>query len=302
MKQFAIALSTLFFSSCVFSQEWMPERPISFYELQTEKLALTTEDPTHGLELTDETLEDPFIDKTSRPYGFGRELDDHSPADYDGLKKDAAYYFGYQFFIIAALYVMPESVSAWTDEQKDKYNFTKWRENVTHPRWDPDDWYINYVLHPYWGLTYYTRGRERGLTEMGAFWYSVGLSTMYEFGLEALFEPVSIQDVFVTPGVGSLMGYYLEDVRREIKSQREFSGWDKTILVATDPLGSLNTIVDNFFGIGTGVESELALQTYYQSPAITSFDQRRWEGDPYASKLNPVLTDYVGLELTLQWH
>ena len=302
MKHFVIALCTLLFTCSAFGEEWTPQSQPSFYEPAVENLVLDDTENTHGLDLSSEALEDPFIDKASRPYGFGRELDDQSPADYAGLRKDAAYYFGYQFFIIAGLYVLPESVSAWTDEQKEKYNFTKWRHNVTHPRWDPDDWYINYVLHPYWGLTYYTRGRERGLSESGAFWYSFGLSTMYEFGLEALFEPVSIQDVFVTPGVGSLMGYYMEDVRREIKSQRTFSGWDKTILIATDPLGTLNTIVDNFFGISEGVESDLELQTFYQSPALTSFDQRRWEGDPYESRLNPVLTDYLGIELTLQWH
>jgi hypothetical protein len=300
MKRIVIALCSLFFSSSVFSQEWMSTRAISFYETQAEKFTLTETTSTLGLDLSDESLEDPFIEKASRPYGFGRELDDQSPADFAGLRKDTAYFLGYQFFIVAALYYLPESVSAWTDGQKEKYDFEKWRYNVKHPHWDGDQFYINYILHPYWGMTYYTRGRERGLTETGAFWYSFGLSTLYEFGLEALFEPVSIQDVFVTPGVGSLMGYYVEGVRREIKSQRDFSVWDKTILIATDPIGSLNTIVEGMFS--SGVDSKLELQTFYRSPALTSFDQRRWEGDPYASRLNPIVMDYVGLELTLQWH
>lgn len=274
-------------------------RSLSFYETQAEKLALAAATNTPALDLAEGSLEDPFVDKRSRPYGFGRELDDQSPADFDGLTRDTAYFFGYQFFIIATLYYMPEDISAWTDDQKEEYNFEKWWHNVKHPQWDRDEWYINYILHPYWGMTYYTRGRERGLTETGAFWYSFGLSSLYEFGLEALFEPVSYQDIVVTPVVGSLMGYYLEDVRREIKSQREFSVWDKTILIATDPIGTLNTMVDNFFG--DGVESKMALQTFYQSPALTSFDQRRWESDPYESRLNPIIVDYVGLELTLQW-
>jgi hypothetical protein len=243
-------------------------------------------------------MDEPFSGPPERPYGYGRELGDTSPADYDGLKRDTAYFFGYQFFIVGALYVMPESVSSWSDEQKEEYTFEKWKDNVTHPRWDPDEWYINYILHPYWGMTYYTRGRERGLTESGAFWYSFTLSAIYEFGLEALFEPVSIQDIIFTPGLGAVLGWYLEDFRREIKAQRSFSTWDKTVLIATDPLGTLNTITDNLFGVG--VESEVELRSFYRSPAITSSEHWRLDDD-YERRLNPIVTDYLGLEMTLRW-
>jgi hypothetical protein len=239
------------------------------------------------------------LEPSERPYGFGRELDDTNPANYPGLRHDAAYFFGYQFFIVGLLYAMPESVSSWSEEQKEEYTFEKWWDNVSHPRWDPDEWYINYILHPYWGMTYYTRGRERGLSESGAFWYSFTLSSIYEFGLEALFEPVSIQDIIFTPGVGALMGWYFEDTRREIKQQRTFSAWDKTILIATDPLGTLNTMIDNLFGIG--VESDLALRTFYQSPDLKQPDNTNLIS-PHRAHTDPVATDYIGLQLTLHWH
>ena len=29
------------------------------------------------------------------------------------------------------------------------------------PVWDDDEFYLNYILHLYWGATYYMRGRER---------------------------------------------------------------------------------------------------------------------------------------------
>jgi hypothetical protein len=234
-----------------------------------------------------------------RPYGFGRELDDTRPADFPGLRRDAAYFFGYQFFIVGLLYAMPENISAWTEEQKEEYTFDKWWDNVTQPRWDPDEWYINYILHPYWGMTYYTRGRERGLSETGAFWFSFTLSSIYEFGLEALFEPVSVQDVIFTPAVGSLLGWYFEDTRREIKQQSSFSFWDKTILIATDPLGTLNTMVDGLFGVG--VESELELRTFYRSPGFRSFPQANWNTLD-STQTDPVIGDYIGIQLTLHLH
>jgi hypothetical protein len=278
--------------------DWLPVRTVSFYETaSTESLLaqlLTT--PYPGISALEEIAP---LKREERPYGFGRELDDTSPVDYPGLRHDAAYFFGYQFFIVGLLYVMPEDVSAWTEEQKEEYTFDKWWDNVSHPRWDPDKWYINYILHPYWGMTYYTRGRERGLSETGAFWFSFTLSSIYEFGLEALFEPVSIQDIIFTPGLGALLGWYFEETRREIKQQSTFSIWDKTILIATDPLGTLNSMVDNLFGVG--VESELALRTFYQTPNFIESGEADWS-KPYQVHSDPIETDYIGLQLTLRWH
>ncbi len=294
-----IALFLLLFANLAQGHEWLPESPVSFYESSGDRQILRSALWQQQIEVAQMEMDEPFSGPPERPYGFGRELGDTSPADFDGLKRDTAYFFGYQFFIVGALYVMPESVSSWSDEQKEEYTFEKWKDNVTHPRWDPDEWYINYILHPYWGMTYYTRGRERGLTESGAFWYAFTLSAIYEFGLEALFEPVSIQDIIFTPGLGAAMGWYLEDFRREIKSQRSFSTWDKTILIATDPLGTLNTITDNLFGVG--VESEVELRSFYRSPAITRSERWRLDDD-YERRLNPIVSDYLGLEMTLRWH
>jgi hypothetical protein len=296
-KPFTLFL--LLFANLAQSNEWLPESPVSLYESEIDRQILRAALWEQQVDMDGMAMDEPFSGPPERPYGFGRELGDTSPADFDGLKRDTAYFFGYQFFIVGALYVLPESVSAWTDEQKEEYTFEKWKDNVTHPRWDPDEWYINYILHPYWGMTYYTRGRERGLTESGSFWYAFTLSAIYEFGLEALFEPVSIQDVIFTPTLGAALGWYLEDFRKEIKSQSSFTTWDKTLLIATDLLGTLNTITDDLFGVG--VESEVEFRTFYRSPAITSSEIWRLNDD-YERRLNPVVTDYLGLELTLRWH
>jgi hypothetical protein len=299
MKRILPALCALLSTQFAFGQEWQAQRPVSFYETSADMRLLAASLDATPFGLSDPGMHEPFNDAPERPYGFGRELDDQSPADFNGLTRDTAYFFGYQFFIVGILYVLPESVSAWSDEQKEEYTFEKWKDNVTHPRWDPDKWYINYILHPYWGMTYYTRGRERGLTGVGSLGYSFLLSSIYEFGLEALFEPVSIQDVIVTPVVGSLWGWYVEDTRRAIKSQSEFSGWDKTILIATDPIGSLNTIVDGWFGVG--VESEMAFRSFYRSPAITEWERQSLDA-PFENQLDPVVPDYLGIELKLHWH
>jgi hypothetical protein len=190
------------------------------------------------------------------------------PADRDGAKRDAWYFLGYQVVGVAVLYLAPESISGWTDEDKNEYNFVKWRDNVTNPVWDGDEWYVNWILHPYWGSAYYIRARERGLNRNQAFWYSAMLSAMWEYGAEALIEPVSIQDLIFTPVLGALVGEYLfTPWRNAILAKPGSLQWsDRVALVLTDPLGAINGTVDRWFG----VKSSLQLRHGSLQPPPTS--------------------------------
>ena len=202
--------------------------------------------------------------------------------DRAGLKRDTLYFAGYQWITIGLLYIAPESVSSWTDEQKEGYDMSYWWDNGTHPQMDSDDFYINYILHPYWGSAYYVRARERGYSGREAFWYSVLLSSIYEFGAEALFEEPSIQDLIVTPVFGSLLGKYFMGVRSNIRERELALGYkstgDKWIWVLTDPLGSLNRHFDKWFGW----EANCHIQPYIAesrrfSPALQ--DSQSWQQD-----------------------
>lgn len=185
--------------------------------------------------------------------------------DWRGLRRDTGYFLAYQAAAIAILYASPESVSGWTDEQKEDYDLSIWWDNVTHTTWDEDDFYINYALHPYWGAAYYVRARERGLSTMQSFWYSALLSSLYEFGAEALFERPSTQDLFVTPVIGSLLGHYFMHVRGNVRDREQALGYrktgDKWLMVLTDPLGSLNRQFDKWFG---WEESSAGFLPYYR--------------------------------------
>lgn len=178
--------------------------------------------------------------------------------DRDGLRRDTLYFLGYQFVAIGVLYFMPEGVTGWTAEQKDEYSASVWWDNVTNPSWDTDDFYINYILHPYWGAAYYTRARERNYSRSEAFWYSFLLSSVFEFGAEALAEEPSIQDLVVTPVAGSLLGHYFEGVRTGVRERSDSRGYrttgEKWVMVLTDPLGALNRTVDRVFGPDTDLQ------------------------------------------------
>lgn len=196
-----------------------------------------------------------------------------SHEDWKGVWLDTGVVLGSQVVVVGALYLLPESVSGWSDEQKDE-SFAKYGRNFVHPAFDKDKFYINYILHPYWGGAYYTRARERGLEEGHSFMYSVLMSTMYEFGVECFFEKPSIQDMVVTPVVGSVIGKYLfEPMRQSIKSKEELHWYDEALLLATDPIGILSTGVENMLGIRPSISVSYpvrALQKDAVGSAVTT--------------------------------
>ncbi len=174
--------------------------------------------------------------------------------DQGGLWRDTGIIVGAQVAAIGVLYVMPESVSGWSPQQK-KNSLRNYEQNVQNPGIDKDKFYLNYILHPYWGAAYYTRARERGFEEGQSFLYSAALSTLYEFGVECFFEKPSIQDMFVTPVVGSVIGKYLfEPVRKNIRQKAERDWYDEALMVATDPIGVLSNSFEKMFGIKSQLE------------------------------------------------
>jgi hypothetical protein len=149
------------------------------------------------------------------------------------------------------------------------------------------------VTHPYWGAAYFVRARERGYDDSQAFWYSVMLSSVYEFGAEALFEQPSIQDLIVTPVFGSLLGKYFMGVRADIREQSGLRGYrttkEKWVWVLTDPLGSLNSQFDKWFGW----ESHLQVRPYLSERRPI----RNLPCDPVAAERDRV----VGLNFSFRW-
>jgi hypothetical protein len=217
-------------------------------------------------------------------------------ADRSGLARDTGYFLGYQALVIGVLYVAPESVSGWTDEDKREFSFSRWNDNVSNPHRDEDDFYLNYILHPYWGATYYIRGRERGLDRAQSFWFSALLSTLFEFGMEALFEQPSYQDLWTTPVLGSLIGeYWFAPLRENIRARRGPLTWqDKALLTLTDPLGVVGAETDR--RLGRGVELRLHR---FQPPAATRTPERPAAGSQAAAQdpAGPAL----GLQLRIAW-
>jgi hypothetical protein len=65
--------------------------------------------------------------------------------DWDGVWRDTGILFSSQFVVAGFIYIMPESFSNWSSEQK-KNSFNKYAKNVVDPVIDKDQFYVNYVL------------------------------------------------------------------------------------------------------------------------------------------------------------
>jgi hypothetical protein len=205
-------------------------------------------------------------------------VDELGIPDWNGIWRDTGTFFGTQVVAAGIIYTMPQSFSGWSSEEK-KNSIKNYFNNLGDPVIDKDKLYINYVLHPYWGATYYIRGKERGLDKLSAFTYSVLISAMYEFGIECFFEKPSIQDLIVTPVAGSLLGAFLfEPWRDSIKRKQELRWYDHVAMVVTDPLGVLSQGIENVLGIKSTV------MVNYSRPYM----QSRSTGAAAASKGNRI--------------
>jgi hypothetical protein len=190
-------------------------------------------------------------------------------ADWVGLTRDTAFLLGYQLAAVGAFYLLPESVSKWSSEDKDEASASEWLSNVQQPRWDHDHWFVNYVGHSYVGAIYYMRARERGFDKAGSFVYATVASAAYEFGVEALFERPSYQDLIVTPVGGALVAILIfEPLRTSIKLKAERRWYDELALFATDPLGVLNGALERLLGI----KSELRVSP--RAPGLAHSNER----------------------------
>ena len=170
--------------------------------------------------------------------------------DWKRLGLTTSMYAGATVIAFGVLWVMPESVTNWDkEEMKEKGLAWKWKENVkAGPVWDEDDWVLNWITHPYSGGVYYMTSRSAGFTPLESFGYSVIMSTFFwEYGIEAFAEVPSIQDLIITPVVGSVVGegFFLakKSILRHDKKVLNSRFLGITTLFLIDPF---NTILDGF--------------------------------------------------------
>lgn len=154
--------------------------------------------------------------------------------------------------MFGVIYSLPESISKWDKSKGFRDVVSKYDENIKNgPVWDQDDWAVNYIGHPVSGAAYYTLLRHQGFTWRESFTFSVLMSTFFwEYGIECFAEIPSIQDLIVTPIIGSLMGEMFYQWQQKIDANdgkllgSNFLG--KTAAVLMNPAGAMSKKINKW--------------------------------------------------------
>lgn len=121
---------------------------------------------------------------------------------------------------LAVLECLPEDATSWNRaELQDVPLGRRWDKHVIKegPEWDHDKFIFNYVLHPYAGAAYFMAARSCGFNMWQSFLYCSLISNVgWEYGIEAFMERPSIQDLIITPVVGSAIGEGFYRVKRHL--------------------------------------------------------------------------------------
>lgn len=162
------------------------------------------------------------------PYSMTRSI-----PDWHRLWINTAVYAGAFVGTLFVLEMLPEDATTWNRAELRKDPFYKrWFQNIFKrgPEWDHDKFIFNYVLHPYAGAVYFMAARSVGFNFWQSLLYCSAISTVgWEFGIEACMERPSIQDIFVTPIIGSVFGELFYKLKRHIVSH-DYRLFDSPVL------------------------------------------------------------------------
>lgn len=178
---------------------------------------------------------------------------------------------------LLVLECLPEDATSWNRaELQDVPLYKRWYDHVIRngPEWDHDNPVFNFVLHPYAGAAYFMAARSCGFNFWRSLLYSACVSTIgWEFGIEAFMERPSIQDIFITPLVGSAMGELMYKAKRAIVA-RDYELLGSKVIgnIAVFLCDPLNEFIDifrhrNTHCAGTMVVKENGDIAYEAAPA-----------------------------------
>ena len=146
---------------------------------------------------------------------------------------------GAELFGITVLMLSPKEVTGWSaDWTQDAWRNVK-RSLSTAPVWDDDDWQLNYIGHPIAGSFYYNSLRSQNASIFHSFLFATAQSCIWEYFIEATAEKPSIQDLIVTPIVGSILG---ESAHRLTMNMRRngFNFFEKVFVIIFNPIFVMN--------------------------------------------------------------
>ncbi len=130
----------------------------------------------------------------------------------------------------------PSSFTGTTKEGAFEEAFEHFKDAWTKPPvFDKDRAAVNYLGHPYFGMNFYLAARNYGESPLYSFLFSALSSTAFEYFIESWSEQPSIQDLLITPIVGSILGELVYRATQEMRKDG-FTKAEKIVLTIINPL------------------------------------------------------------------
>ena len=142
---------------------------------------------------------------------------------------------GIGFAMFGTLMLLPRSVTKWEEGYIEDATSNFSRAFSEPPVMDEDHWEINYIGHPYAGSLYYNTIRSQGGSVFQSFMFSAFVSTGWEYLYEGAAEQPSIQDLIVTPVLGSILGEAIHQTTLSMKSNG-YSIWEAIFVTIFNPM------------------------------------------------------------------
>ena len=95
---------------------------------------------------------------------------------------------------------------------REQGSWKKYKRNFGQLVFDRDEPFWNWFVHPISGSQLYLYYRANGYDRIQSLGLTVISSTLFEFTVEVYTEPASVQDLYQTPILGSLLGVGLENL------------------------------------------------------------------------------------------
>lgn len=96
------------------------------------------------------------------------------------------------------------------DTVKRKGSTQNYKKNFGQIVFDQDEPFWNWIIHPYSGSQLFLLYRGLGYAKISSMGLAFISSGLFEFAVEIYTEPASVQDLYQTPIIGSLFGYWIE--------------------------------------------------------------------------------------------
>ena len=146
--------------------------------------------------------------------GSGPLLQRKNPPSYRYEYTHRHHHYSEHFKHLGGIYLASWVVYPLTQPKtfRDQGSWENYRHHFGQLVFDEDEPFWNWLIHPLSGSQLFLYYRANGYTPSGSLAMTFLSSALFEFTIEIYTEKASIQDLYQTPVLGSLLGFGLEKI------------------------------------------------------------------------------------------